>query len=1355
MVRVGSSKTIYISKIFMFFIAISCSCFTASWVGAQDLRATNFKVEPFDGRRGNKGDYTGAWIRLQGVTINGDRIGRSSVGFEFSGNYPNQPMRNFGFSSERTFTDLPRRAADRTHESLGYRFWVDARSGSQKARQKYQMLNETDKILMKGICGLMSDERFVTNVLSQMTNSRPNSYYDYVDNKYNQYWGNERRKREVLRLANICNRGIGNAGSQKVAFELKSMPSVKLSLCGFELENVQTISNLKSIQRGLANRDLYNGGIDGKFGKGSCSALTKWSKCENVGSKVLSDGALSKLIKTNPSARELACYGKTTDNVAKLTFSDFQLRPVDGRSEGRDIVGSWITLRNVKIDGNPGAKKTIWFEILGRFPSQRMEMIGFSSKRTFENMPEYIGEKFGNPNLGYGFAVRTQNVAGTRSRFQQLDKNDRLVLKGICGLMANESFVADVVKKLESQKEFGFRDYVDNQFMKFWKKGSKAREIVSVAESCNRSVGNTGAKSVAFVSSNNSPSVTPASGSIAAVSSCNQRKLQVRSNQNVLKSLDLYTSTVDGVSGPNYRKAVAGGEKLLGQWSDAKQDCLGVTERKILEAVVAARKRGSSCEYLPNSTEIKNRFNGLQSAGVIDRAKLDHEKASGLIWMIDTVSDLEMRLSFLNFYSSTNSSIRDCRLDNEELKALKPEPEELPVSSEIPAESISMAVVKTAGSATLSLVVEGSDLETSLVSKSIFGLSNQVKMDIIFDMSGGSPILDLVVSEDDTKINLHFFDNYSQSAGFAAGLKELTLGKTPNDQSAFRIRMLDNGKSNIDNGDFRKLLSKMPSKDQAMIAALCGHVAGVSTSSEGFEAQFLNAEDKATFRSSLFSNPQVRSAVNKLATQCVAEVRATGAVEASFKMSVPPIVCTAAENDGLASLDTQIEADQKSLLKVKDEINQLQSQRPLFQFKECAAYADNAESAAKRREILQERVVQAELDTKDATTRMDAGRTLATRLADLKAPADICFVENKDLRTDVNEFVFELDPVFVGIQCPGTDDAPKNPVQIVINEINAEILALLEVHISEDEIAALEAERDDKLQEFRELAARLAAIEQSKASPEQVQEQTDTNASLRQTIDDIEARIVSLENEIRDLNGILANNAGMIEDIDALNQRLVELSAQKERRQIALDETKSTSLGALAVISQRDLEISKLEDQISNLKIQMEAASSTSSTLVEEVVQLGQDIADTTQRVTTLEANVSEAQALIDNANGAIGQKSQEVSNLDAELSKKVAEATILSNSVTTLAPQADAAETTVEGMRASLETDYVPIAQFQEKAARLNELTQAVTERTKLIQELRLDLGSIEQEEQLLIKMCVADAQCKAAMGERLGVDQ
>ena len=510
--------------------------------------------------------YSDPWaavtIRLKNLKIDGDSTARD-VAFELHSNksYYNKTYIQFN-GQTFGYGKIP---IDMTYKKRGD-FYFHASGGDPVSiRQIRSILPAEEKLIFRGVCDFVKDR-----------NNAQMIFDEAIKNSYGagkKHW--ERfRSRMVNDTVNVGRACASKLGGQKVTF-LQSNNSLAKSVCGYNFSEGKSASDLKSIQRGLAKRNLYNGGIDGKFGKGSCSALTKWAKCENVGSKVLSDGALSKLIKTNPSARELACYGKTTDNVAKLTFSDFQLRPVDGRSEGRDIVGSWITLRNVKIDGNPGAKKTIWFEILGRFPSQRMEMIGFSSKRTFENMPEYIGEKFGNPNLGYGFAVRTQNVAGTRSRFQQLDKNDRLVLKGICGLMANESFVADVVKKLESQKEFGFRDYVDNQFMKFWKKGSKAREIVSVAESCNRSVGNTGAKSVAFVSSNNSPSVTPASGSIAAVSSCNQRKLQVRLNQNVLKSLDLYTSTLDGISGPNYRKAVAGGEKLLRQWADENKRLLG------------------------------------------------------------------------------------------------------------------------------------------------------------------------------------------------------------------------------------------------------------------------------------------------------------------------------------------------------------------------------------------------------------------------------------------------------------------------------------------------------------------------------------------------------------------------------------------------------------------------------------------------------------------------------------------------------------------------------------------------------------------------------------------------------------
>ena len=656
---------------------------------------------------------------------------------------------------------------------------------------------------------------------------------------------------------------------------------------------------------------------------------------------------------------------------------------------------------------------------------------------------------------------------------------------------------------------------------------------------------------------------------------------------------------------------------------------------------------------------------------------------------------------------------------------------------------------------TISLLMQGSDLETSLMSKSIFGLNNQVQIDVEFDMSKGSPILDFIVSDRDTKINLKPYDLEVTNRVFAASLPELEIGNKADGYSSFSIRMFDNGKSNIDNGDFGKLLAQMQRADHVMLSALCGHIAGISTSSDGFEAQFSSSDDKDIFRSSLFSNRQVQDAVNTLATQCVAEIRTTGLVEASFKINTSKPICTAVQTDELASLDSQIATEQQSLLGIKDQINQLQTQRPLLNLNECSNYSDDMLAKLERLKVLETEVSSSEASIVEIIKAIDTGSDFGTRLAALKEPTDVCKVENGDLQSDINAYMQQQNPMFIGIQCPNSDDAPKNPMQIVIDEINIDILALLEVHISSDQIDALRSQRDAKKQEIADFQARLVDFEQVKASPDEIQNQIQMNTSLRQTIEDIEGRIVILSNEILDLTAVLEENSGTIAKIDALNQRLVGLSADKESRQVALDQAKSTSLGAQAVISQRELEISKLEAQMTDLDVQMEAASSTAGSLVAEVDNLTQEIAETGERVVLLESKVTETRALIDNANGAIGQKSQEVSKLDAELTKKVAASTLLTGSVSTLTPQADAAESTVEDMRMSLETNFVSIEQYQEQEARLNEVTQIVTERTKLIRELRTDLASIEQEEQLLTKMCIADAQCKAAMGERLGVEQ
>ena len=75
----------------------------------------------------------------------------------------------------------------------------------------------------------------------------------------------------------------------KVAKSEKSEPSVsqptvasanrKKTLCGYKFDESQSRSDMIAVQKGLAKRKLYTGGIDGVFGSGSCKAFNKWAEC--------------------------------------------------------------------------------------------------------------------------------------------------------------------------------------------------------------------------------------------------------------------------------------------------------------------------------------------------------------------------------------------------------------------------------------------------------------------------------------------------------------------------------------------------------------------------------------------------------------------------------------------------------------------------------------------------------------------------------------------------------------------------------------------------------------------------------------------------------------------------------------------------------------------------------------------------------------------------------------------------------------------------------------------------------------------------------------------------------------------
>jgi len=831
--------------------------------------------------------------------------------------------------------------------------------------------------------------------------------------------------------------------------------------------------------------------------------------------------------------------------------------------------------------------------------------------------------------------------------------------------------------------------------------------------------------------------------------SCKQNRAIIRSNQTVLKDLGFYTSAIDGLSGPNYRRAVRSGEQLLGTRADDKVGCLNVPERQILSSIYDAGRKGSQCKSIMSVDEVKTTFEQLKASELTKKLSLGYANVGGLMWMIDTVSDLEKRLSFTGFYNETKTSKRDCRLDRDEFDALAPKE---PVTLSLAATTLSMTTLDTDSGTTLRLTAGGNDLETSKMSKSVFGGSNQASMDVRFATFKGNPVLDLVISEEDTKINLHLYESGMTNRNLEAQMPELFLDEQPNGWSAFYLRMFNEGSTNIQNGEFAKIVTQMPENDKAMVAALCGQLARVSSSSEGFAASFATPEDRDAFRRSSFSSEPVREAISSLAKQCADEISTKGLVNASFDVEAPMALCSAAQNELLSKLDTEIDEAQTALQGFEDEIKAIQVNRPLFERDACPAYESDLINAQKKLSAVDSEIAQASTSLADLEAKLAEGEDIKGSLSKISQPSELCDVENNGLKDRANGFIQNLNPAAIGIVCP--DDTTQSPIQIVIDEINAEITRLLEIHISPDQIAELKTIITQLEAQRVELAANLAAVSQTKASPVEIDQQMQTNAGLSDTVSQSEDQVAALETEITDLRSVMDNNASLIEEIDQLNQELVNLTSQKMLTQDTLDDAKSKVLQAKASVTQLELQIEKARSQTSDLEVQLGAASSTAGTLQQEVQTLTLEVAQTQKRIEILEQEVAVAQDLIDNANSVIASNSQKVAKLDAELNAKNATATTLEISLDTLGPQADAAEQTVRDLEASLKADFVPVAEFKEQEARLNEMTQIVTERTKLIRELRNDLQAIQGEEQLLVKMCLADAQCKAAMGDRLGVE-
>ena len=184
----------------------------------------------------------------------------------------------------------------------------------------------------------------------------------------------------------------------------------------------------------------------------------------------------------------------------------------------------------------------------------------------------------------------------------------------------------------------------------------------------------------------------------------------------------------------------------------------------------------------------------------------------------------------------------------------------------------------------LRLMAKGSEIDTSLVSKSIFGFENSSSIDISMSIGSSQAALDFIIDEENTKINLHFSDEASVNKDFASNIPELILDASEI-SGAFLVRIIDDGSNNIQSGDFAQILERLDPKDVALVGAFCSVIQSISVDKNTFiksVTQNIPDESKDGFSSSPLVSDGVINIINSHATACVGELEKVNNTKASF-----------------------------------------------------------------------------------------------------------------------------------------------------------------------------------------------------------------------------------------------------------------------------------------------------------------------------------------------------------------------------------------------------------------------------------------------------------------------------------------
>jgi len=515
----------------------------------------------------------------------------------------------------------------------------------------------------------------------------------------------------------------------------------------------------------------------------------------------------------------LTAMGPAAVHANDLSINSLTVRVGGGIDRNSEkYLNSEVFFNKMRIDGSLYGSPSIRFKISQNPGKQISYALILNSKRTMLNInAKNNGRGGGGPGEGYKFWIKSRENTNLSRVSRDFSLIQIKALKSMCGYFSTEEAVK---KNIESDLEVN-AFYYESSVSRLVSKQAY-REFAYLASKCKKSLDSKvdGYDTIRIYQ-------PPKLCGMKASPLLNLNTKTFKDMQNSLKVLGFYNSSVDGLFGRGSCKA------LSDYYAEKNRDLPSSFSKLNFNFLI---KEADTA--LNKSNEEKKKAAALEEEK--KAAALEEEKKAAALEEEKKAAALEEEKRKANLKKPQSFDLKINDLSSE--------------YSEVTSEN--MKIYK------LRIVAKGSDIDTSVVSKSLFGFENLSSIDLLLNMGDNNAYIDFLIDEKNTKI------------------KFILDGS-----SAFYMRLKDDSSSNISSGDFEKIIKQLDIRDLALLGAYCSKITQITEDSEKF-SKFVERNSSTSINDDFLISPLSKTGVVKIinihAKSCVDKIDEVSKVQASF-----------------------------------------------------------------------------------------------------------------------------------------------------------------------------------------------------------------------------------------------------------------------------------------------------------------------------------------------------------------------------------------------------------------------------------------------------------------------------------------